>query len=57
MEEKIMTIPEVAEFLKMSKSKVYGLAKMGKIPTVKIGKNVRGKESEFVKWINRNSFQ
>ena len=45
--ETIYTIPEVADYLKMSKSKVYDLVKQEKIPFIKIGRNVRIRESDL----------
>jgi excisionase family DNA binding protein len=53
--EGIMTIPEVAEYLKLSKSKVYDLAKRGQLPTIKIGKNVRVRESDLIQWIEKQT--
>ena len=41
MIENIYTIPEVANYLKISKSKVYALVQQGKIPYLRIGRNVR----------------
>ncbi|MCC7352826.1 MAG: helix-turn-helix domain-containing protein [Anaerolineae bacterium] len=49
--DSIMTIPEVAEYLKMSRSKVYQLVQKRRIPYVKMGRNVRIKESDLVDWI------
>ena len=49
--DKIYTVPEVAEYLKMSKSKVYYLVQQKKIPHVKIGRNVRIRESDLTVWI------
>ncbi len=54
MDEKIYTIPEVAGYLKMSKSKVYMLVQTRKIPHVKIGRNVRVREGDLKKWIEKN---
>jgi len=51
MNEKIYTIPEVASYLKLSKSKVYRLVQRGKIPYIRIGRNVRIAESDLEKWI------
>ena len=50
--ETIYTIPEVAEYLKMSKSKVYDLVKKGRIPFIKIGRNVRIRKSDLMKWLD-----
>lgn len=52
--EAIMTIPEVARYLKISKSKIYYLVARREIPHIKIGKNVRIKESDLSKWLERH---
>lgn len=49
--ETIYTIPEVAKYLKMSKSKVYDLVKTKRIPHIKIGRNVRIRESDLDEWL------
>ncbi len=54
MDDKIFTIPEVAGYLKMSKSKVYTLVQTRKIPHIKIGRNVRVREGDLKKWIEKN---
>ena len=55
--EKIYTVPEVAEYLKMSKSKVYDLVKKKKIPFIKIGRNVRIRQSDLLKWLEKMTRQ
>jgi nitrogen PTS system EIIA component len=54
MNEQIYTIPEVAEYLKLSKSKVYLLVQKGTIPHIKIGRNVRIRESELMEWLDKS---
>lgn len=49
--EQIMTIPQVAEYLQISKSKLYLMVRRGEIPHVKIGKNVRVMESDLEEWL------
>lgn len=49
--ETIYTVPEVADYLKICKSKIYGLVRKGEIPHIKIGKNVRIKESDLIEWL------
>lgn len=44
---KLLTVTEVAELLKLSKCKVYALAKSGEIPTVKIGGSIRVIQEEL----------
>ncbi len=51
--EEILTIPEVARYLKLSKSKVYYLVQAGEIPHLKIGRNVRIRETDLKKWIDK----
>ncbi len=51
--EAILTIPEVARYLKISKSKIYYLVQRREIPHFRIGRNVRIKESELVKWLDK----
>lgn len=51
MNDNILTIPEVAKYLKISKSKVYILAQRNLIPSIKLGRNIRIKESDLDKWL------
>ena len=53
--EEIYTVPEVAKRLKMSPSKLYAWAQQRKIPSIKIGKNVRIKESDLINWLEKQS--
>lgn len=53
--ETIYTIPEIADYLKMSKSKVYDLVKRGKITFIKIGRNVRIRESDLDEWLEEQT--
>jgi len=53
--ETIYTVPEVAEYLKMSKSKVYYLIQRREIPHIKIGRNVRIRQEDLLKWLEKRS--
>lgn len=53
--ERIYTVPEVAKYLKMSKSKVYALVKREKIPYLRIGRNVRIRESDLNEWLEEQT--
>ncbi len=55
MDEKIFTVPEVALYLKLSNSKVYAMIQHKKLPYVRIGRNVRVRENDLRKWIEKNS--
>lgn len=52
MESDIMTIKEVAEYLKVKNNTTYKLAAEGKIPGFKVGGSWRFKRSEIEKWID-----
>jgi len=49
--EKVFTIPEVAAYLKISKSKIYYPVSQKQIPHLKVGRNVRIRESDLLKWL------
>ena len=49
--DQFFTIPEVARLLKISKSKIYDLVQRGKIPHIRIGRNVRITESALKQWL------
>ena len=50
--ESIMTIGEVANYLKIPKSTVYKLAQEGKIPRQKVGRHWRFRRSTINKWLD-----
>lgn len=47
----ILTIPEVAKYLKLSKSKTYALVQRREIPHIKVGKNVRVRVADLERWL------
>lgn len=49
--DEILTIDEVAAFLKAGKRTVYRLAASGKIPAFKLGGTWRFRRSDLDKWI------
>jgi len=51
MTEDIMTIREVAEYLKVTEKTVYGLAQKRKIPCFKVGDQWRFKREDLDRWI------
>ena len=52
MEDDILTIEEVAKYLRVSERTVYDWAPKGEIPSGKIGTVWRFKKSEIEKWVN-----
>ena len=51
LDDEIMTAPEVAKYLKLCKAKVYYMIQRREIPHIRIGKNVRIRKSDLVKWL------
>ncbi|MDR3312291.1 MAG: PTS sugar transporter subunit IIA [Spirochaetaceae bacterium] len=52
MDDNIVTIEEVAQYLRVSERTVYEWAQRGEIPAGKIGTVWRFKKSEIEKWVN-----
>jgi len=51
MSEDILTIRDVAEYLKVTEKTVYGLVQKGKIPGFKVGGQWRFKREDIDQWI------
>jgi len=52
MEEQILTIEEVARYLRVSERTVYDWAQKGEIPSGKIGTVWRFKRTDIERWVN-----
>jgi len=52
--DEIMTIEEVAKYLKLKPQTIYTWAQNGKIPAAKLGKEWRFKRAVIDKWFNRH---
>lgn len=50
-EDEILTIDEVAAYLKAGKKTVYRLAQKGEIPSFKLGGTWRFRRTELSRWI------
>jgi excisionase family DNA binding protein len=51
MTDKILTLKEVAEYLKLAEKTAYRLAAEGKLPGFKVGGSWRFKRDDIEKWI------
>ena len=52
----LLTAKEVAEMLKVSKARVWGLARTGELPSIRLGqRQVRFSEETLREWIARNN--
>ena len=49
----ILTVREVAKYLRISEAKVYRLAKQRRIPVVRIGKTWRFRKDLLDEWISQ----
>lgn len=52
--DEIMTIEEVAKYLKLKPQTIYTWAQNGKIPAAKLGKEWRFKKAVIEKWFNQH---
>ena len=52
--ESLMTLVEVAEYLRLSKDSVYRMAQKGKIPASKVGTQWRFRRKDVDEWLERN---
>ena len=52
--EEIMTIEEIAKYLKLKPQTIYTWAQNGKIPAAKLGKEWRFKKTVIDKWFNQH---
>lgn len=48
----LLTVVEMANILRISRSKAYSLIKENQFPLIKIGKCIRIKKDELFKWLN-----
>jgi len=53
-EEEIMTLKEVAQYLKIKERTIYKWAQNGKIPAIKLGSTWRFRKEEVNAWLEKN---
>ena len=51
-----LKVPEVAEELRIARSRAYELVADGEIPAVKIGRSVRVSRKELNRWLEKNRY-
>jgi excisionase family DNA binding protein len=51
--DQILTIPEVAQYLKISKSKIYYMVSKKQIPHIRLGRNVRVRETDLMRFLDK----
>jgi excisionase family DNA binding protein len=53
----IMTVHDIATYLRLSEAKVYKLAKEGHLPALRVGKSWRFRKDLIDEWIRRETEQ
>jgi PTS system nitrogen regulatory IIA component len=53
--DKWLTIDELADYIKMSRTKLYGMAKRGEVPASKIGNQWRFDREEIDQWMKAHA--
>ncbi len=51
-----LKVPEVAEVLRIARSRAYELVAHGEIPAVKIGRSVRVSRKELDRWLQDHRY-
>ena len=51
----VMTISDVAQYLRISEAKVYELARNGTIPALRIGKSWRFQKDLLKQWVRKSA--
>lgn len=53
MQDEILTLPEVAQLLKVAQKTVYSMAQKGQFPSFKVGGQWRFKRVDIDQWIEQ----
>ena len=56
-ESNIMTVDEVAKYLRMNRITIYRLAQQGKIPAVKVGRHWRFRSDLIEEWLHQRGLR
>ncbi|ART78923.1 methylation-associated defense system helix-turn-helix domain-containing protein MAD1 [Oceanisphaera avium] len=57
MSDEVLTIKEVAEYLKVNERTIYRLAASGELPGFRVGNAWRFKKSDLEEWISSQAAQ
>lgn len=55
--EKLITLEEVAEYLRLSVHTIYKMAQQGRIPAYKVGKQWRFRKKTIDQWVEKGKLQ
>ncbi len=51
--DKLLTLEEVAEYLRLNRFTVYRMAERGELPGAKIARRWRFEETDIIQWLRR----
>lgn len=57
MESDVLTVSELAEYLRVNPQTIYRKAKAGELPVVRIGRAIRFRRIELERWLQAASQQ
>ena len=55
MERRILTVPELAEHLRVSRPKAYELVAREDFPSIRIGKRIVVPEDSYYRWLDEQA--
>ena len=53
--DRLLTVGEVADAMRVSNMTIYRLIKSGQLPTIRVGKNYRVRESDMNQYLSERS--
>lgn len=57
MNDQVLTIKQVAEYLQVAEKTIYTLTQEGRLPAFKVGGQWRFKKEDIEKWIEENKLK
>ena len=54
MDEKLLTLNDLADYLSVSRRTVYRILKKGDLPGYRVGNHLRFRHSDIEKWLRSN---
>jgi excisionase family DNA binding protein len=54
-EQEMLTVPEAAKLLRLGRDTTYGLVKTGRIPSIRVGRNIRVPRAALLAHLNREA--
>lgn len=55
LNDKVLTVKQVSDFLQISKAKIYLMIQSGKLPYIRLERNVRIWQSDLINWLREQT--